>query len=120
MLAGRIACDFCKFVGDLEKVETSKGTMRVPAGWVSIHPVVTFHGNRGHNNEISDERRRYQNMMKCKIKEKVLSLHVCPGCTSERNVFDLVLALPQGVQQKRENIFHKGDSNGDSQQRSGS
>jgi hypothetical protein len=92
MLAGKIKCDFCTFVGDLEAAGNLKGTLQVPSGWVSIHPMITVHGLRGI--DLKDPRYEELKEIKERVKEKVTSLHCCPGCCKDRNIFGINLMLP--------------------------
>lgn len=99
MIGGRIKCDFCEFIGEMQFSQTSKGALKVPDSWVSIHPHVTIHGIKS-TIEKADNSWKTRKAMKDKIAERVKSLHVCPGCVSGRNVFDLQESLPAPIRQK--------------------
>ena len=92
MIAGKIRCDYCNFIGDMTCVELNKGTLKVPEGWISIHPTIVVHGMRGIS--LKDPRYEQLDKIKTKVKEKVRSLHCCPACSREKDVFGIELALP--------------------------
>lgn len=92
MIAGRIKCDYCEFVGEMVGTEMSKGTLKVPEGWISIHPTIVVHGMRGIG--LKDPLYKRLSEIKDKVKQKVRSLHCCPACTREKDVFNIELALP--------------------------
>lgn len=101
MIAGKIKCDYCGFIGDMVGVELSKGTLKVPEGWISIHPTIVVHGMRGIG--IKDPRYKMLDGIKTKVKEKVRSLHCCTSCVREKDVFDIALALPAPVMREEVN-----------------
>lgn len=96
MIGGRIKCDYCGFVGEMEFSPQSKTVLKAPSGWVSIHPTITFHGQLATKN-LRAGTQGYEERMKLKekIKARVHSQHVCPGCLFERDV--MALRLPNHV-----------------------
>lgn len=97
-LAGKIKCDFCTFIGDLAENKLNKAALRIPDGWVSIHPTVVVHGLRG--GKIPKDSKDRRHLIVGKVKQKVTTLHVCPACVSDRDVFDIGLCL--GAPPKKE------------------
>lgn len=92
MIAGKIKCDFCNFLGDLQKHEINRGALKVPDGWIAIHPTVSVYGMRGL--KISDPRYKEREKIKEKVLQSVKSIHCCPACANERDVFSNQISLP--------------------------
>lgn len=91
-IGGRIKCDYCGFIGEMEFHAAQKSVLRAPSGWVSIHPMITFHGQLATKN-LKPNTTGYKERMdlKEKIKERVHSQHVCPECVFGKNVMALQL-----------------------------
>ena len=101
MIAGRCKCDFCGFISEMAGNPVQKSAMTMPEGWVSVHPMIVVHGMRGM--KLSDKRYDDFKLMKDKVKQKVESLHICPRCLTDRDVFDMSRALPPTAQVVKEN-----------------
>lgn len=108
-VAGRVRCDFCSFVGDMEAMGLNKGAMQVPIGWISIHPMVVVHGMRGIKRR--DPKHSDLEKIKNKIKKQVRSMHACPGCAVDRDIFSMQLALPPAAQEAYENPMKERAAN---------
>lgn len=107
MIRGKILCDFCQFIGEMEVTKLNKGTLKVPDGWISVHPTIVVHGMRGL--DFKSKAYKDREKMKEKIKDKVKPLHACPRCVTERNVFDLQMALPAPNTQERDVNYMRVD-----------
>lgn len=106
MLGGRIKCDFCNFLGEMQP-SSVRGSIKIPNTWISIHPTIVVHGMR--NLKIKDPEYERLNTMKDKIRLKVATIHCCPGCAEDRDVFDLARALPAAPEKQNEN-YMRADS----------
>lgn len=91
-IGGRIKCDYCGFVGEMEFGHTGKSSLKAPDGWVSIHPMITLHGALA-TRHLKANSQGYADRQKLKerVKERVHSQHVCPGCLFTRDVMALKL-----------------------------
>lgn len=101
-MAGRIRCDFCGYIGEMEFGSGNKGILSTPDGWISIYPTVVISGLRG---KLDQEKRKKREEIRDKVKEKVKTLHCCLGCATERDVFSLALALPSPQKKPEENFM---------------
>lgn len=84
--AGKIQCDLCRFVGDLECFN-GKAQMRTPAGWFAVYPMVRIAGEKKLEPKARED-------LRIKIKTKFPDFHICPRCCQDRKVYDAETMLP--------------------------
>ena len=102
MIGAKIKCDFCSFVGEMDN-GVSNRSVSVPEGWVAIHPTVVVYGMRGLVRQ--DPRYEMKKVIKERVLKRVKTIHCCPGCLHDKNVFDMTLTLPPPTQAKTENYM---------------
>ena len=103
MIAGRIKCDFCEFIGEMTSSDGNKGAVKVPDGWIGIHPTVSVYGMRGL--ERKDPRYEVRSKIKEKVLKSVKSIHCCPRCANDRDVFSNQEMLPPPMQERQANAM---------------
>ncbi len=91
---GKIKCDFCGFVGDLE-TKSGQALMKIPAMWVTVKPMICISGNR----ELKLPKKRE---IKGKIESRFPHFHLCPGCVDNGDFsMGSLLAIADGKQREQ-------------------
>jgi hypothetical protein len=83
---GKIKCDLCNFVGNLETVN-GQANMKTPIGWAYVYPTVKMTYKHGTRKTMTKEEAEGIEQVKEKIARRVHTMHICPGCINNEKTW---------------------------------